>query len=64
MPDLLRRRLALFMSILSELEEMRFQWDRPYRVDSSTFTRGFGAVATPFKEGLATVIVAHRHGDR
>ncbi len=62
MPDLLRRSLGLFIPILSELEEMRFQWDRPYFVDSSKFTRRFGDVATPFKEGLATVIDAHRHG--
>ncbi|MCC5993476.1 MAG: NAD-dependent epimerase/dehydratase family protein [Rhodobacteraceae bacterium] len=64
MPELLRRSLGLFIPILTELEEMRFQWDRPYRVDSSKFTNRFGGVATPFKEGLATVIAAHRHGDR
>ncbi len=63
MPELLRRSLGLFIPILSELEEMRFQWDRPYRVDSSKFTKRFGGVATPFNDGLATVIAAHKHGD-
>lgn len=62
MPDLLRRSLGLFIPILSELEEMRFQWDRPYRVDCSKFSQHFGGIATPFEEGLAAVVAAHRHG--
>ncbi len=60
MPALLRRALGLFVPILSELEEMRFQWDRPYRVDASKYTQRFGEAPTPFAEGLAAVIVARR----
>ena len=62
MPGLLRRALGLFVPILSELEEMRFQWDRPYRVDSRKFSQRFGGAATPFEEGLAAAIAAHRDG--
>ncbi|TVS03761.1 MAG: NAD-dependent epimerase/dehydratase family protein [Rhodobacteraceae bacterium] len=61
MPDMLRRLLGVFIPILSELEEMRFQWDLPYQVDSSKFLQRFGGTATPFEEGLATVIAVHRH---
>jgi hypothetical protein len=31
--------------------EMRFQWDRPYRVDSSRFAKRFWSDATPFEVG-------------
>jgi hypothetical protein len=31
--------------------EMRFQWDRPYRVDSSRFAKRFWSDATPFEIG-------------
>jgi nucleoside-diphosphate-sugar epimerase len=43
--------LGLFVPVLSEMREMRFQWDRPYRVDSSRFAKRFWADATPFEVG-------------
>ena len=43
--------LGLFMPILGELREMQFQWDRPYRVDSSKFAKRFWSDATPFETG-------------
>ena len=43
--------LGLFVSPLRELAEMRFQWDRPYRVDSSCFAERFWGDATPFEVG-------------
>ncbi len=43
--------LGLFVPVLRELREMRFQWDRPYRVDSSRFAQRFWADATPFEIG-------------
>jgi nucleoside-diphosphate-sugar epimerase len=45
--------LAPFVPMLSEIREMRFQWDRPYRVDASRFARRFGFVPTPFAVGAA-----------
>ena len=43
--------LGLFMPILGEMREMQFQWDRPYRVDSSKFAKRFWSDATPFEIG-------------
>jgi nucleoside-diphosphate-sugar epimerase len=43
--------LGLFVPVLREMREMRFQWDRPYRVDSSRFAKRFWADATPFEVG-------------
>jgi nucleoside-diphosphate-sugar epimerase len=51
MPPVLLRPLGLFVPPLKELAEMRFQWDRPYRVDSSRFAARFWSDATPFEIG-------------
>jgi nucleoside-diphosphate-sugar epimerase len=45
------RPVGLFVPMLRELGEMRFQWDRPYRVDFSRFARRFWSDATPFEVG-------------
>ena len=44
--------LSLFTPELGELAEMRFQWDRPYRVDSSKFAARFWSDPTPFEVGI------------
>ncbi len=43
--------LGLFVPMLRELREMSFQWDRPYRVNSSRFAARFWGDATPFEVG-------------
>jgi nucleoside-diphosphate-sugar epimerase len=43
--------LSLFVPPLREMREMRFQWDRPYRVDWSRFARRFWSDPTPFEVG-------------
>ena len=48
--------LGLFMPILREMKEMRFQSDRPYQVDASRFTKRFWADATPFELGIRATI--------
>ena len=45
--------LGLVMPMLREMREMRFQWNRPYQVDASRFTRRFAFVPTPFAIGAA-----------
>jgi nucleoside-diphosphate-sugar epimerase len=45
--------VGLFMPMLKAMREMRFQWDRPYIVDSSRFARRFNFVPTPFAIGAA-----------
>jgi nucleoside-diphosphate-sugar epimerase len=44
--------LGLFSPFLGEIREMRFQWDRPYRVDASKFAKAFWSDATPFEAGV------------
>ncbi len=51
LPSALLGPLGLFVPPLRELAEMRFQWDRPYLVDSSRFAKRFWADATPFELG-------------
>lgn len=48
--------LSLFRSDVRELKEMRFQWDRPYIVDSTKFSRRFWGDPTPFEMGLQATI--------
>ncbi|HEY6807260.1 MAG TPA: NAD-dependent epimerase/dehydratase family protein [Gemmatimonadales bacterium] len=56
LPRLLAEVAGLFNTQLAEIGEMRFQWDRPYRVDSSSFSARFWSDATPFEQGLAATI--------
>jgi hypothetical protein len=43
--------IGLFAPLLGEFREMSFNWDRPYRVDSSAFAKRFWSDATPFEVG-------------
>jgi dTDP-D-glucose 4,6-dehydratase len=56
--------LGLFRRDIGELKEMRFQWDRPYLVDTTKFTRRFWNDPTPFETGLqATIAFYQKHAD-
>ncbi|MBY0519230.1 MAG: epimerase, partial [Sphingomonas sp.] len=52
--------IAPFVTFLRELYEMRFQWDRPYHVDATKWTRRFWSDVTPFDEGVAATIASFR----
>ncbi|HTV73062.1 MAG TPA: NAD-dependent epimerase/dehydratase family protein [Candidatus Acidoferrales bacterium] len=52
--------IGLFVKEIGELQEMRFQWDRPYIVDSSKFAARFWGDATSFESGLAETISFYR----
>jgi nucleoside-diphosphate-sugar epimerase len=60
LPPALVGPLGLFVPPLRELAEMRFQWDRPYRVDSSKFARRFWSDATPFEAGAPATAIWFR----
>jgi nucleoside-diphosphate-sugar epimerase len=45
--------LGLVDANARELKEMLYQWERPFRVDSSKFAQRFWSDATPFAEGVA-----------
>ena len=51
---------GMFSPVLRELTEMRFQWDRPYRVDASRFAAAFWPDATPFETGIPETALAFR----
>jgi nucleoside-diphosphate-sugar epimerase len=51
---------GMFSPVLRELQEMRFQWDRPYHVDASRFKATFWADATPFETGIPETARAFR----
>jgi len=61
LPQALMPLLGLFSADIRELKEMRFQWDRPYLVDTTKFARRFWGDATPLDEGLRATI-AFYHG--
>jgi nucleoside-diphosphate-sugar epimerase len=50
--------LAPFIPFVRAMREMRFQWDRPYRVDAAKFTARFGLVPTPFAVGAAATMAS------
>jgi nucleoside-diphosphate-sugar epimerase len=52
--------LGLFVPMLREVSEMRFQWNRPYLVDSRRFVSRFGFSATPFEIGAPATALSFR----
>jgi nucleoside-diphosphate-sugar epimerase len=50
--------MGLVMAFLTEMAEMRFQWDRPYHVDARRFARRFWSDATPFEVGAPATALA------
>jgi len=51
---------AAGVGFLRERREMRFTFDRPYRVDASKFASAFWSDATPFEEGAARTAESFR----
>jgi nucleoside-diphosphate-sugar epimerase len=64
LPSALAPIIGLFVKGLRELEEMRFQWDRPYLVDTSKFAARFWRGATPFERGLEETVQWYRANPR
>ncbi|MDE2475412.1 MAG: NAD-dependent epimerase/dehydratase family protein [Alphaproteobacteria bacterium] len=52
--------MGLFSRDIHELIEMRFQTDRPYRVDATKYKTRFGGDPTPFEQGLGATIEFYR----
>jgi len=61
LPQFLVPILGLFSKETAEIVEMRFQWDRPYLVDSSKFAARFWNDPTPLEEGLRETIAFYRN---
>ncbi|TDE30947.1 NAD-dependent epimerase/dehydratase family protein [Actinomadura sp. 6K520] len=52
--------LGAVSPMLRELRETRYQFDRPYILDSSAFESTFGMAPTPLDDALTAVVAAHR----
>ncbi|HEX2988259.1 MAG TPA: NAD-dependent epimerase, partial [Chloroflexota bacterium] len=48
---------GLFSPMLRELDEVLYQFDRPFVLDSSAFSATFGLLPTPMDEALSATIV-------
>jgi hypothetical protein len=46
--------------MMREIAEMRFQWDRPYRVDAHKFAERFWSDVTPFDIGARATALSFR----
>ncbi|MFD0889918.1 NAD-dependent epimerase, partial [Streptosporangium algeriense] len=56
MPHWVLRAGGLVSPMLAELEELRYQFVRPFVMDSSDFQTTFGVRPTPMDEALAATI--------
>ena len=52
--------MGVFMPVIRELKEMEYQWDRPFIIDSSAFTKEFGWDHQPLDDTLLGIIEAYR----
>jgi nucleoside-diphosphate-sugar epimerase len=52
--------MGLGSAMLREMAEMRFQWDRPYRVDAGKFAERFWSDVTPFDIGARATALSFR----
>ncbi|MFI6868447.1 NAD-dependent epimerase/dehydratase family protein [Nocardia sp. NPDC050406] len=52
--------LGLVSPLIRELRETRYQFDRPFVVDSSAFEQTFGVAPTPLDEAVAATVAAAR----
>lgn len=60
LPAFLLGPLGLAVPFMREVKEMRFTFDRPYRVDSSKFAKAFWSDPTPFDDGVRRTALAFR----
>jgi nucleoside-diphosphate-sugar epimerase len=55
-PPVMMKLLGLFVPFIREFNEMSFNFDKPYSVDTSKFSKRFWADATPFEVGVAETV--------
>ncbi len=51
---------GLFIPEAREMIEMLYEFEKPFVVDSSKFTRAFGVSATPLRESIAKTLEWYR----
>jgi glutamyl-tRNA synthetase len=60
MPKLMVKALALFVPILRDVDEMSYEFDKPFVMDHSRFERAFGMKATPLREAIQSTVAWFR----
>lgn len=60
LPRFALKALGLVVPMLREMDEMLYQWDRPYLVDDSAIRARFGLTATSLEAGAAEIAAAAR----
>lgn len=64
LPEWLLRPAGLFSPFMRDVREMRFTFDRPYRVDAAKFSKRFWADPTPFEIGVPKTALTFREAAR
>ena len=59
-PGLLLRALGMTNAVLRESVEMLYEFNEPYLIDGSKYTRAFGGTPTPHQEALSRTVVWYR----
>jgi nucleoside-diphosphate-sugar epimerase len=63
-PALATRALGVFVPVIRELAEVRYQFEMPFIVDSSAAQSTFGLVPTPMAQALAETVSWYREAPR
>lgn len=59
-PRLIFNAAGLVNPMARELRETRYQFDKPYLLDSTPFERAFGMTPTPLDDALRAIVAASR----
>jgi nucleoside-diphosphate-sugar epimerase len=59
LPKWMLSAVGLFNTNAREVKEMLYQFERPFRVDSSKFASRFWSNATPFEDGVAATVPSY-----
>lgn len=60
MPELMFQVVSLVHPMLREMRELRYEFDKPYIVDSSDFINTFGDISTPIAQGIQNTLAWYR----
>jgi hypothetical protein len=55
-PDAMRMLLKLFVPIIRELDEMRYEWEQPFVIDDGRFQARFHTPATPLAQAAGETV--------
>lgn len=59
-PSLVVKGLGLFIPVMKELDELLYQWEKPYLFSHAKFEQAFGAEVTPHQEAIKQTVAWFR----